>query len=169
MTIALLTVGAPAIAQTYPVKPIEIVVPYTPGGLTDRYARVIAQRLHDAWGQPVVLNNRAGANGLIGTQGVQRAAADGYTLLFTSSSAHVVGPLAYDTRPFDPVRDFTPITMAVRYPMYLLINPALPAKTVAEFVALAKHNPGKFNCASAGVGSGTHLACELFNVVAGTD
>ena len=164
---------APACAQApdaaYPSRQIRVIVPFPPGGPTDLYARVIAQKLQDAWGQPVVVENRVGGTGQVGTAAVLQAPADGYTLLFTSNSAHVISPLLRSPRPFDAVRDFAPVTNAVKYPMYLLINPALPAKTLPEFIALAKARPGQLNYSSVGIGSGGHLACELFNGVAGTN
>lgn len=168
LAIGVAVVAGPAGAQSFPSKAVELVVPYPPGGLTDKYARLIADRLQARWDRPVVVSNRAGANGLLGTQRVRAAAPDGHTLLFTASSAHVVGPLVHPVPPFHPSRDFTPITMAMRYPMYMLVSPTLPVKTVADFVALERRSPGKFNCASAGVGSATHLVCELFNSTAGT-
>lgn len=155
--------GGPTAAQgDYPSKSIRIVVPYPPGGQTDVYARLIAQALQTAWGQPVVVENRAGANGQIATTFVKQAPPDGYTLLFTANSAHTLGPLLRDPPPFEPIADFTPIALAVTYPMYLLIEQRIPATTLTEFVAYAKGRPGSLNYASAGTGSGGHLACELF-------
>jgi tripartite-type tricarboxylate transporter receptor subunit TctC len=153
----------------YPSHAIRIIVPFPPGGPTDLYARVIAQKLQDRWTQPVVVDNRAGGTGQIGTSLVQQSAPDGYTLLFTSNSAHVISPLLRNPRPFDTIHDFTPVTMVLKYPMYLLINPSVPAKTLAEFVSLAKSNPRQLNYSSVGIGSGGHLACELFNLAAGTE
>ena len=153
----------------YPSRPIRVIVPFPPGGPTDLYARVIAQKLQESWNQPVMVENRVGGTGQVGSSFVQQAAPDGYTLLFTSNSAHVMSPLLRNPRPFDPVRDFTPVSMAVRYPMYLLISQAVPAKTLPEFIALAKARPGQLNYSSVGIGSGGHLACELFNTVAGTN
>lgn len=161
-------IAAPAAAQdSYPSKPIRIVVPYPPGGQTDAYARVVAQGLQVALGQTVVVDNRAGANGLIGTNFVKQAAPDGYTLLFTANSAHTLGPLLRDPRPFDSIADFTPVAIGVTYPMYLLIEQRIPATTVAEFVAYAKARPGVINYSSAGTGSGGHLACDLFSGAGG--
>ena len=154
-------------AADYPSRPIRIVVPYTPAGQTDAYARLIAHGLNAAWGQPVVVENRAGANGLIGTNFVKQSPPDGYTLLFTANSAHTLGPLVRDPRPFEPTGDFTPVAIAVRYPMYLLIDQRIPARTVAELVAYAKARPGSLNYSSAGIGSGGHIACELFSGAAG--
>jgi tripartite-type tricarboxylate transporter receptor subunit TctC len=155
-------------AQPFPSKPIRIIVPFPPGGPTDVYARVIGQKMQESFVQTVVVDNRAGGTGIIGTRAVMQAAPDGHTLLFTSNGAHLAGPLAQEPRPFDSVRDFTPISMAIRYPMYLLVNPAVPAQNIAEFIALIKANPGKYSFSSVGTGSGTHLGCELFNMIAGT-
>lgn len=158
----------PAGAQSYPAKPVRIIVPFPPGGPTDLYARIVAQKMQEAWGQTVIVENRAGGTGIIGTRAVLQAPPDGYTLLFTSNSAHLVGPLAHDPRPFDSIRDFTPVSMVIRYPMYVVINPAVPAQNVSEFITLLKASPGKYTFSSVGTGSGTHLACELMNILAGT-
>jgi tripartite-type tricarboxylate transporter receptor subunit TctC len=155
-------------AQGYPSKPVRIIVPFPPGGPTDLYARLIAQQLQEDWKQPVVVENRPGGTGLTGSTVVLQAPADGYTLLFTSNSAHVMSPLLRTPRSFDAVRDFTPLAMVLRYPMYLLVNPGVPAGNIREFIAYAKANPGKLNYSSVGIGSGGHLACELFNMSAGT-
>ena len=165
----IISISATSSAQTaYPTSTIRMVVPFPAGGPTDTYARLVANKLQEAWGQPVYIDNRPGATGMIGATIVQRAKADGYTLLFTSNSAFVVGALTHSPPPYDPINDFTPISMLIRYPMYLLTNPEVPAKTIGEFIALAKSKPGQFNYSSVGAGSGTHLACELFNMLAGT-
>lgn len=156
-----------AVAQSYPSKPIQLIVPFSAGGPTDVYARLIGKLMGDALGQPVIVDNRAGATGLIGTRAVKDAPADGYTLLYTSNSAHLISPLLRKPPSFDPVKDFTPLIEPLRYPMYLLTSPKLPAKTFKEFVALAKAQPGKLTYASVGAGSGNHLACELMNREAG--
>lgn len=158
-----------ALSQSWPGKPIRMIVPFPAGGPTDVYARVIGQRLGEELGQPVVVENRAGATGTIGSTAVRDAAPDGHTLLFTSNSAHVIGPLLQKPAPFDPVADFTPVTMVLRYPMYLLATGKLPVTNVKEFVALAKSKPGKMSYSSVGIGSGGHLACELFNIATGID
>jgi tripartite-type tricarboxylate transporter receptor subunit TctC len=155
-------------SQDYPSRAVRIVVPFPPGGPTDLYARLIGQQLQEAWKQPVVVENRPGGTGLVGSALVQQASPDGYTLLFTSNSAHVISPLLHEPRSFDSVRDFTPLVMVLRYPMYLLINPSVPAANITEFIAYARANPGKLNYSSVGIGSGGHLACELFNLSAGT-
>ena len=165
--LALIACGAAA-QSDYPSRPVRVIVPFPPGGPTDLYARLISQQLQETWKQPVVVENRPGGTGLVGSGLVQNAAPDGYTLLFTSNSAHVISPLLREPRSFDSVRDFTPVVMVLRYPMYLLTHPAVPAKSLQEFVAYAKANPGKLNYSSVGIGSGGHLACELFNIAAGT-
>jgi len=160
---------AQAPEAAYPSRPIRFIVPFPPGGPTDLYARVIAQKMQESWGQPVLVDNRVGGTGQVGSSMVMQAPPDGYTLLFTSNSAHVISPLLRNPQPFDAVKDFSPISMALKYPMYLLINPALPAKNLAEFIALAKARPGALNYSSVGIGSGGHLACEMFNIAAGTN
>jgi tripartite-type tricarboxylate transporter receptor subunit TctC len=165
----LLFFGVAAHAQTYPSRPIRVIVPFTPGGPGDLYARLLAQHLQDTWGQPALVENRPGGTGLVGSAVVQQAPADGYTLLFTSNSTHIISPMLREPRPFEPARDFTPVAMLLRYPMYLLINPGLPAGTMQEFIAYAKARPGTLNYSSVGIGSGGHLACELFNIAAGTE
>jgi tripartite-type tricarboxylate transporter receptor subunit TctC len=163
------TASAGALAQGYPSKPIRVVVPFAAGGPTDVWARIVGAELHKAWGQPLIIDNRPGATGLIGSDLVRKSAPDGYTLLFTSNSAHLMAPLLRTPRSFDSVRDFTPVTKVLRFPMYLLTHPAVPAKTIAEFIAHARAHPRKLNFSSPGTGSGGHLACELFNLAAGTD
>ncbi|MDB5883081.1 MAG: tripartite tricarboxylate transporter substrate binding protein [Ramlibacter sp.] len=158
-----------AFSQTWPARPIRMIVPFAAGGPTDVYARIIGQRLAEELGQPVVIEDKPGATGLIGTAAVRDAAPDGYTLLFTSNSAHVIGPLLHKPAPFDPVADFAPVMMVLRYPMYLLTSAKLPVTNVKEFVALAKSKPGQMSYSSVGIGSGGHLACELFNIATGID
>lgn len=167
VSVAILMLAGTAFAQSYPSRPIQLIVPFSAGGPTDIYARLIGKLLGDALGQPIVVDNRAGATGLIGSKMVKNAKADGYTLLFTSNSAHIIGPLLKKPRSFDPVADFTPITEPLRYPMYLVTSTKLPVKTFKEFVVLAKSQPGKLTYASVGSGSGSHLACELMNRAAG--
>ena len=161
--------SAPVTAQTYPSKPIKIIVPFAAGGPTDVYARIIGQKLGEALGQPVIVESKPGATGLIGTAAVRDAPADGYTLLFTSNSAHVMGPLLHKPNSFDPVNDFTPVVMVLRYPMYFLTSAKVPVTSLKEFVALAKAKPGQLSYSSVGIGSGGHLACELINKAAGIE
>jgi tripartite-type tricarboxylate transporter receptor subunit TctC len=155
--------------NSYPNRPIRVIVPFPPGGPTDNYARLIASKMQEDFKQPVVVENRAGGTGTPGTLAVMNAPADGYTLIFTSNSAHLIGPLLKNPVPYDSVKDFTPLTMAIKYPMYLLVNPSLPVKTIPEFIQYAKSKSNQLNYSSVGIGSGGHLACELFNIAAGTN
>jgi tripartite-type tricarboxylate transporter receptor subunit TctC len=156
-------------ASNYPSRPITIIVPFTPGGPTDIYARLIAGKMQEHWGQPVVVDNRPGGTGIVGNNIIMKASPNGYTLLFTSNSAHLISTLLKNPRPYDSIKDFTPISIAIKYPMYLLINPNIPAKTIPEFIAYAKAKGNQLNYSSVGLGSGGHLACELFNIAAGTN
>jgi tripartite-type tricarboxylate transporter receptor subunit TctC len=152
---------------SYPSRSVKIVVPFPPGGPSDAFARLMADRLQTAFGQPFIVENRAGATGMIGTSAVASAPADGYTLLFSSNSSHVIAPMLRTPPPYDPLKNFRPISMLLSYPLYMAVNNDVPANTVAEFVVLAKSKPGKLNFGSIGIGSGGHLTCELFNMRAG--
>lgn len=167
VTAAMLACTTIAAAQTYPSRPIQMIVPFSAGGPTDIYARLVGKLLGEELGQPIIVENRPGATGLIGSNAVKGADPDGYTLLYTSNSAHVIGPLLKNPQPFDPVADFTPITAPMRYPLYLLTSKEVPVKTFKEFIELAKSQPGKLTFSSPGTGSGGHLACELMNHAAG--
>jgi tripartite-type tricarboxylate transporter receptor subunit TctC len=149
---------APADAQPYPARPIRIVVPYPPGGTSDILARSLAEKLTASWGQPVVVENKPGANGNVGAEFVAKAPADGYTLLLADIGALSISPSVYPTLPFDPVRDFAPVTMVAYSPHILVVHPSVPAATVQELIALAKSKPGKLNFAISGVGGAPHLA-----------
>lgn len=149
-------------ATEFPNRPVTLVVPFPPGGASDIFARILGQKLSAQLGQPFVVENRAGATGLIGTQYVARAKPDGYTVLVSSNSSHVIAPLLKTKAPFDSVNDFEPIVMLGRYPFALDVNPNVPAKNVHELIALAKKSPGKLNFGSIGEGSGTHLVAEMF-------
>ena len=164
--IALAMAAPPTFADDYPAKPIRIIVSYAPGGGTDVIARVLARKLNEAWGQAVIVENRPGAGGNIGTEAVAKAAADGYTLSLVPSS-HAIAPLFYTKLPFDVFKDFTFITLVASGPNIVVVNPSVPATSVADLVALAQQKPGELTFASAGVGSSTHLAGEYFNSVAG--
>jgi tripartite-type tricarboxylate transporter receptor subunit TctC len=167
LTGILLAVSAPAaFPQDYPVKPIRIIVSYAPGGGTDVIARVLARKLNEALGQPVIVENRPGAGGNIGTEAVAKAAADGYTLSLVPSS-HAVAPLFYPKLSVDIFKDFTFITLVASGPNIVVANPSVPVTSIGELIALAKRRPGELTFASAGVGSSTHLAGEYFNSVAG--
>ena len=169
---AILAVAASsaAFAQTtsanYPIKPIRMVVPFAPGGGTDVIARHLAARMSESLKRQIVVDNRAGANGIVGTEHVANAPTDGYTLLFVSSP-HSVNPSLYVKLPYDTVRDFAPVSMAATSPYVLVAHGSLPVRTVKELIALAKARPGQIDYASGGSGSSAHLAAELFNQMAG--
>ena len=151
-------------AQTYPAKPVHLVVGFPPGGANDILARLIGARLQEAWGQSVIVDNKPGANAIIGTDFVAKSAPDGYTLLVGASGAMAFNPGLYDKLPYDPQRDFAPVTMLGSFPLVLGINPSLPAQSVKELIALAKASPGKLNY---GAGSTPfQLAAELFKAQA---
>ena len=169
-TCALLVCAGIAAAQDYPSRNIRIINPFPPGGSSDIYARVVASELQKAWGKPTIVENRAGATGIIGTQVVRQAAPDGYVLLFTSNTGHVLGPLLMEPRPFDPVTDFTPLSMATRFPLYMIASASLPVRTVSEFVAYAKSRPAKsLSYASSGLGGLSHIVSEVFNAAVGIE
>jgi len=166
---AILASAVPArAADSYPERPIRMVVPYAPGGNTDVLARMVAQRVGQALGQQVVVDNRPGGNTLIGTGLVANSVGDGYTIMLTTLTFAVV-PSIYQKLPFDARRDFTPITLAVTLPNVLVINPSVPARSLKELIAHAKANPGKLNYASTGSGTSPHLSMELLKSMAGVD
>jgi tripartite-type tricarboxylate transporter receptor subunit TctC len=167
--VSLTVIVVPTFAQDYPSKVIRIVTPAPPGGSGDNYARLLAKELQLTWERGVIVDNRPGATGMIATNLVRQSQADGYTLLFTANSQHVVSPLLRNPRPFDPIADFTPITMLVKFPQFLVVNPALPVHSVRELIEYAKANPGRLRYASVGTGSNSHLVGELFNAAAGID
>ncbi len=154
-------------AQAYPDKPIRFVVPYPPGGGTDVIARIVQERFQAALGQPIVIENRGGAGGSIGTDVVAKSAPDGYTVLFTLSS-HTINPAIFPKLSFDTVKDFEPVGTVASLPQILVAHPQVPANTVAELIALAKAKPGELSFASVGNGSPGHLAGELFKLRTGT-
>jgi tripartite-type tricarboxylate transporter receptor subunit TctC len=165
--LAMACTGATSLhAQTYPTKPVRLVVPFAPGGGTDVIARYVASGLTDSFDRQVVVDNRGGANGIIGTEIVARAAADGYTLLFVSSP-HSINPSLYAKLPYDTLRDFAPISMVATSPYVLVIHPSVPASNVKELIALAKAKPDQITYGSGGNGSSAQLAAELFNQMAG--
>ena len=153
----LLACGA-AGAQTYPSKPIRIVVPFAPGGTSDILARAIGPKITETWSQPVVVENKAGANGAVGAEFVVRSAPDGYTMLLSDVGALAINPSVYPNMPFDPVKDFAPVIMVSYSPHVLAVHPSVPANNVKELVAYAKANPGKLNFANSGTGGAPHLA-----------
>jgi tripartite-type tricarboxylate transporter receptor subunit TctC len=160
-----LFIGA-ASAQTYPSKPIKIIVPFTPGSATDVMARIVGERLNAAWGQPVVVENRAGAGGTIGIRETARADPDGYTLAVVSSG-HAVNHVLYKDLGYDTLKDLAAVAMLGSLPSVLIVPPTLPVNSVKELVAMLKAKPGQYNYATAGVGSGAHVSTEKFNVAAG--
>ena len=157
-----------AFAQDYPSKTVRILVAYTPGGGTDLVGRVLARKLGEMWSQQVVVENRPGAGGNIGTDAMAKAAPDGYTLGIAPST-HAIAPSLYAKLPFDALKDFTFITMAASGPNIVVCHPSVPVTTVKELIALAKRRPGQLTFASAGIGATTHLAGEYFKSVAGID
>jgi tripartite-type tricarboxylate transporter receptor subunit TctC len=159
--------AAPAVAQQYPVKPVRIIVPFPPGGPTDTHSRWAGQQLHAALGQPMVVENRAGAAGVIGTEAVAKAPPDGYTLLGGNPGPLTIAPTVRRQLGYDPVRDFAPITLIARSASCMCVHPSVPVKGLKEFVALAKASPGKINYATPGVGTVGHLAIENFSTTAG--
>ena len=162
------TVGRVANAQDYPNHPVRVIVPYAPGGVTDTFARILSQQLSERFGRQFYVENIAGGSGNIGTGQAARATPDGYTLLVAFSS-FVVNPSLFDRLPFDPIKDFEPITLAISSTTVLVIHPAVPAQSVRELVALIKENPGKYSFASAGTGTQSHLAGEQFRLLLGLD
>ena len=159
--------GVPAFAQTFPERPVTLVVPFAAGGSTDLVARVIAERMSADLGQQVIVQNMAGAGGNLGADNVARADPDGYTVLMGTVATHALNPLILKTKPYDPEKDFAPISLLVVVPNVLIVNPELPVNTVEELVALLKASPDKFSYASSGNGTPLHLSGELFKKMAG--
>src|SRR3954464_14112079 len=165
--VGLLLVCAAALAQDYPAKPLRFIVPFPPGGGNDTVARAIAQQMSPALGQPVVIDNRPGAGGSVGADLVAKGPADGYTLFLAGVGSHAVNPNLHARLPYDPVKDFTPITLIASAPSVLVVNPGVPARSVAEFTAYVRANPGKLNYASNGNGSAAQLAAAMYEWMAG--
>ena len=159
----------PAAAQNYPVKPVRIVVPYPPGGIGDTVTRALAQGLGEQLGQTFVIDNKPGASQMIGAELVARAPADGYTLFLGSVTSLAINVNSQKKMNYDPAKDFAPVSMAFYSPLYLVVNPSVPAQSVKELIALAKAQPGKLTFASIGQGGSIHLAGELFRSMAGLD
>ena len=169
LSLATLAAVGFANAQAFPQKPVRLVVPFPPGGPIDTVARAIAQKLTEAWGQTVVVDNRPGAGGNIGADLVAKAAPDGYTVVMGALSTHAVNPSLYPKMPYDAAKDFAPISLVAVTPNVLVVNPSLPVATAREFIAYARANPGKLAFGSGSNGSAGHLAGELFKVDAGVD
>ena len=155
-------------AQSYPMKPVRIVLPYPPGAGTDLHARALAQKLTDQLGQPVIVDNRGGANGVLAMEHVAKSAPDGYTLVYALPAQYSVNPALYPKLAYDPIRDFEPVMLMVRTPLVLFAHPSVPVKTVNELVQLARARKGSLVLASAGNGSAGHLCLELFRGMTGT-
>ncbi len=164
----LVVIGAPALAQPYPAKPLRLVVPYAPGAGADLHARALAQKMTENFGQTVIVENRSGANGTLAMEFVAKSAADGYTLIYALPAQYSVNPAVYAKLPYDPIRDFDPVTLAVRAPLILFSHPSVPVKSVGELIKLAKAKPESLMLASAGSGSAGHLCLELFKMQSGT-
>ncbi len=166
---ATLLLGTPgALAQErFPARPVTLVVPFAAGGATDVIARLIGQKLGERWGQPVVIDNRAGATGAIGSTFVARAPADGYTLLMATASTHSVAPAVNPKLPYG-MKDFSPVSLVATFPNMLVVHPSVPARNMAEFIALLKAEPDRYNYASTGAGGSVHLAAELFKIATRT-
>ena len=163
---------APSLARAqdvYPSKPIKFVVPWTPGGATDNISRIITARMSELLGQQVMIDNKPGGGGTIGTDAIAKAAPDGYTVGLITVSMFTMAPALYAKLPYDPVKDFSPMAGMSMWPNMLVVHPSLPAKTVPELIALLKANPGKYNMASSGSGTTIHLAGEMFKQRTGTD
>ena len=158
-----------AVGQHYPSKPIRIIVAYTPAGATDILARAVGQKMSESFGQPVIIENRPGANGNIGTDVAAKATPDGYTLLMVTAGTHGINPSLYRKLPWDAVKDFAPVSLVAMVPNILVVNNSVPVKSVKEFIAHLKANPGKFNYGSPGNGSTAHLSMELFKTMTGTN
>jgi tripartite-type tricarboxylate transporter receptor subunit TctC len=168
VAVSLAVASAGVLAQTYPDKVVRLVSPYAPGGSNDLTARIIAQKLGEALGQQVIVENKPGAATQLGTQYVAKAPPDGYTLLLAAAT-HGTNPSLFAKLPYDTLKDFTPVVLAATVPTYLIVNDSVPARSVKELVAYAKANPGKLNFGSAGNGSALHLALELFKQEAAVD
>lgn len=167
--VVLLAIPSGFAAERFPSKPVRVVVPFPAGGSTDLIARQIGQRLSETWGHPVLIDNRSGAGGVIGSDYVAKAAPDGYTLVMGSVSTHAIIPHINSKMPYDPIADFTAITEVARFPSMLVANSALPVRTVKQLVALAKQRPGQLTYASNGNGTNSHLAGEMLKSAAGID
>src|SRR5688572_16343941 len=161
-----LLAAAPAFSQGYPAKPVRIIVNFPAGGIADLYARIIGAKVQESWGQPVVIENRTGAGGNIGAEAVAKSAPDGYTLNMSAIGPHAVNVSLFSKMPYDPVKDFAPIALVLEAEGLLVVHPSVPANNVAELIAHARADPGKLTFASAGTGTASHLAGELFKTMA---
>ena len=156
-----------AIAQQWPAKPVKLIVPHAPGGNSDTFGRILAAKLSERLGQQVIVENRAGAGGTVGSEFAARSAPDGYTILVGDNGTHGVAPTLYSKLPYKVPGDFTAITMGAMFPTVITVHPSVPAKNLAEFIALAKAQPGRMSYSSAGTGNGSHLTVDMFLQAAG--
>jgi len=162
-------VACPALGQTYPSKPIRLIVPFAAGGGNDNIARLVGKRLNESLGQPLVIDNRPGAGGVLGAELAAKSAPDGYTLFLGGVGSHAVNPNLIEKLPYDPIRDFAPVILLAKAPLILVVHPSVPARTLSEFVEYARKNPGKLNFASNGNGSSAQLAAVMFGSMARVD
>ena len=162
LALALCAMHLPGFAQTFPSRPVTLVVPFPPGGGTDTGGRVIAEQLGRRWNQPVIVENRGGAAGQIGADYVAKSKPDGYTLLLGNIGTQAINPLLYAKLPYDADKSFAPVSLVAELPLAMMVHPSVPAKTAAEFVALAKSRPGQMSYSSSGAGGAPHLAAEMF-------
>jgi tripartite-type tricarboxylate transporter receptor subunit TctC len=156
-------------SDAFPSKPVRLVVPYAPGGVSDITGRIVAQKMTELLGQPMVVENRAGAGGMVGTGAVAKAEPDGYTIVLSSLSAYAIGPRLVKQPLYDPVRDFTPVAVVALSPTVLTVNTALPVKNLRELIAYAKANPGKLSYGSSGIGSVAHISAEVLRASTGIE
>ena len=168
LAVLMATVATAVSAQEWPARPVRVVVPYPAGGAVDIVTRALADKLTQSMGQPVIVENKAGAGGLVGSEGVARAAPDGYTLVMGTVSSHAIAPAVYRKMPYDAEADFAPVSVVALTPYIITVNPVVPAASLRELMAYAKANPDKLNFGSSGTGTTPHLAGELFNTMAGT-
>ena len=168
-SLAAVLVAASALAQTYPSKPIRLIVPFAAGGGNDNIARLVGKRVSDSLGQPLVIDNRPGAGGVLGAELAAKAAPDGYTLFLGGVGSHALNPNLIEKLPYDPIKDFAPVELLAQAPLILVVHPSVPARDIAEFVAYARRNPGKLNFASNGNGTSAQLAAVMFESMARVD
>ena len=162
-------VSISANAENYPTRPIQLILPYAAGGFSDQASRVLADSIGKTLGQPLILESKAGGGGRIGAEFISHAQPDGYSLLMTTNGTHTYMAVTEKNLSYDPIKDFTPISLIGTYGLLMVINPSIPAKNLTEFIDYAKKNPGKLNYATSGVGSGLHFAGELFKSMAGVN
>jgi tripartite-type tricarboxylate transporter receptor subunit TctC len=165
----LFVVATSAAAQAYPTKPIRLIVPFAPGGGNDNVARLVGKRVEESLGKPIVVDNRPGAGGVLGAEAAAKSPPDGYTLFLGGVGSHAVNPNLIRNLPYDPIKDFAPVTLLAQAPLVLVVHPSVPARNIAEFIAYARKNPGKLNFASNGNGSSSQLAAVMFDSMAGVE